>query len=338
MFLTSGYILIEWILVKSGYLHTFRRDFQKNWKFSSLGWHVVRDFRQDVLRQHLLWNASLLHADKLLMWVLKFFPISQRRKVPNLPSLSHIHSAKRCKNLNFHVLPACILFPPPPPPPPPLTPTQSSRYSTRPLTSRLSGRPEARRLASSFSMMLLTIDCSESRPSSSPTDGSLDFWPEEEKREREREREKGLVVGKLSRWGGNSNRIMAVGRGGGGIINDRKLFAQSNFLSSTSHLSSGKIFSREHREARELQTLTSLRIGHCKRIMTRRGNPSHRTWLFDHLHLVGRLCDDALSWKNEKRTRSRLSDRKRDCFPWFSFLCTNNSNLWQWLRRFPRAS
>ena len=50
------------VLAKSGYLHTFKRDLsQKSWTFLSFGWHVLRDFRLDVLRQHVLRNASLLY-------------------------------------------------------------------------------------------------------------------------------------------------------------------------------------------------------------------------------------------------------------------------------------
>ena len=61
MFLTSGYVLIVCVLVKSGVLHTFKNDVSlKHWTFFSLGWHVLRDFRLDVLRQHVLQNASLL--------------------------------------------------------------------------------------------------------------------------------------------------------------------------------------------------------------------------------------------------------------------------------------
>ena len=62
MFLTSGYVLIVCILVKSDFLHTFKWDFsQKSWTFLSLGWHVLRDFRLDVFRQHVLPNANLLY-------------------------------------------------------------------------------------------------------------------------------------------------------------------------------------------------------------------------------------------------------------------------------------
>ena len=56
---TSGYVLIVCVLVKSGFLHTFKRDFsQTSWTFLSLGCHVLRDFRPDVLRQRVLRNAS----------------------------------------------------------------------------------------------------------------------------------------------------------------------------------------------------------------------------------------------------------------------------------------
>ena len=55
--LTPGYALIMRILVKSGLLRTFKRDFSEN----RLTWaHVLRVFRLDVLRQRILRNASLL--------------------------------------------------------------------------------------------------------------------------------------------------------------------------------------------------------------------------------------------------------------------------------------
>ena len=40
----------------------FLKEFfrKKNWTFFSLGWHVLRDFRLDVLQQHVLRNGSLL--------------------------------------------------------------------------------------------------------------------------------------------------------------------------------------------------------------------------------------------------------------------------------------
>ena len=60
MFLTSGYVLIVRVLVKSDFLHTFRSGFSpKSCTFLRLGWHVLRDFRLDVLRQHLR-NASFI--------------------------------------------------------------------------------------------------------------------------------------------------------------------------------------------------------------------------------------------------------------------------------------
>ena len=59
MFLTSGYVPIGRILFKSGFLHTFRRDFSEtSWTF--LGWQVLSDFRLDVLQQQVLRNSSLL--------------------------------------------------------------------------------------------------------------------------------------------------------------------------------------------------------------------------------------------------------------------------------------
>ena len=62
MFLTSGYVLIVRVPVKLGFLHTFRSEFsQKRLMFLPSGWHVLTDFRLDVLRQHVLRNASLLH-------------------------------------------------------------------------------------------------------------------------------------------------------------------------------------------------------------------------------------------------------------------------------------
>ena len=48
-----------------GFLHTFRRDFsQKSWTFLSLAWHVLGDFKLDVLRQHVLRTTSSLDVFK----------------------------------------------------------------------------------------------------------------------------------------------------------------------------------------------------------------------------------------------------------------------------------
>ena len=60
MFLTSGYVLSVWVLFKSDFLHTFKRNFSlKKLDFLiSIGLHVLRDFRLDVIRQHVLRNAS----------------------------------------------------------------------------------------------------------------------------------------------------------------------------------------------------------------------------------------------------------------------------------------
>ena len=62
MFFTSGYVLIACVLVKSCFLHTFRRDFSQKKSTLGLGWHVLRDFRQDVLRQHVFQNATFLYT------------------------------------------------------------------------------------------------------------------------------------------------------------------------------------------------------------------------------------------------------------------------------------
>ena len=62
MYLTLGYVLIAFVLVKLCFLQTFRGNFsQKRWVFLSLGWHALSDFRLNVLRQHALRNASLLY-------------------------------------------------------------------------------------------------------------------------------------------------------------------------------------------------------------------------------------------------------------------------------------
>ena len=44
-----------------GLFTCFQKGFSlKGWMFSSIGRHVLRDFRLGVLQQHILWNASLL--------------------------------------------------------------------------------------------------------------------------------------------------------------------------------------------------------------------------------------------------------------------------------------
>ena len=66
MFSTSGYVLIVCVLVKSGFLHTLRRDFsKKSWTFCSSGWHVLYDFRLNILRHYVLQNASLLQQNAM---------------------------------------------------------------------------------------------------------------------------------------------------------------------------------------------------------------------------------------------------------------------------------
>ena len=60
MFLTSCYILIMCVIVKSGFLLTVEGFFSKSLTFLSLGWNVLRDFMLDVLQQHVLRNTSLL--------------------------------------------------------------------------------------------------------------------------------------------------------------------------------------------------------------------------------------------------------------------------------------
>ena len=63
MLLTPGYVVIVHVLVKSSFIHTFRsRLFVKRLTFSRVGWHVLRDFRQDVLRRCILRNVSLLYV------------------------------------------------------------------------------------------------------------------------------------------------------------------------------------------------------------------------------------------------------------------------------------
>ena len=71
MLLTTGYVLIQLVHVRWGFLHTFRCAFFKKkikkikrLMFLSLGWHVLKfkDSRQDVLWQCFLRNASLLQA------------------------------------------------------------------------------------------------------------------------------------------------------------------------------------------------------------------------------------------------------------------------------------
>ena len=52
MFLTSGYVLIVCVLVKSDFLHTFKRDFlKKSWTFLSLGCSMFLDIlgRSDIV-------------------------------------------------------------------------------------------------------------------------------------------------------------------------------------------------------------------------------------------------------------------------------------------------
>ena len=59
MFLTSGYVLMVCVPVKSGFLHTFKRDFgKKSWTLLSLGWHVLRDFRLEALWQRVHRNGA----------------------------------------------------------------------------------------------------------------------------------------------------------------------------------------------------------------------------------------------------------------------------------------
>ena len=67
MFVTSGYVHILCVLVKSVFfLHSFHDFSQKSVTFLSLGRHVLRDFRVDVLRrQRVLRNAILLYAGSL---------------------------------------------------------------------------------------------------------------------------------------------------------------------------------------------------------------------------------------------------------------------------------
>ena len=61
MFLTSGYVRIVRVLVKSGCLHTLRSGlFLKRLMCFSSGWHVVEGFKLGVLRQHVLQSTSLL--------------------------------------------------------------------------------------------------------------------------------------------------------------------------------------------------------------------------------------------------------------------------------------
>ena len=62
MFLTSGYVLIACVLVKSCFLYTFKSDFSRRRSaFLSLSWHVLSDFRLDFLQQHILRNVSFLY-------------------------------------------------------------------------------------------------------------------------------------------------------------------------------------------------------------------------------------------------------------------------------------
>ena len=63
--LTSGYVLIVRALVKSDlYILSEGLFSKKILMFLSLGWHVLRNFRLDVLRQHLFRSASLLYVGK----------------------------------------------------------------------------------------------------------------------------------------------------------------------------------------------------------------------------------------------------------------------------------
>ena len=59
MFLRSGYVLIVCVLVKSGFCILLEGIFLKRWTFLSLGRHVLRDIRLDVLRQHVLRDIRL---------------------------------------------------------------------------------------------------------------------------------------------------------------------------------------------------------------------------------------------------------------------------------------
>ena len=56
MFLTSDYVLIVRVPVKSGFIYASDGSFlkKKTLTFFRLGWHVLRDFRLDVLRQRVL--------------------------------------------------------------------------------------------------------------------------------------------------------------------------------------------------------------------------------------------------------------------------------------------
>ena len=64
MFLKSACVLIVCFLVKPGFLHSFSRDnSQKSCRdVPKLSLHVLWGFRLDVLRQHVLRNASLLYV------------------------------------------------------------------------------------------------------------------------------------------------------------------------------------------------------------------------------------------------------------------------------------
>ena len=71
MFLASGYVLIMCVLV---FTHTIRSAFSvnKSWTFLSLGWHVLRDFRLDILRQPVLRHflqQPIPRTDFLKTWV-----------------------------------------------------------------------------------------------------------------------------------------------------------------------------------------------------------------------------------------------------------------------------
>ena len=66
-----------------GLLHTFKRNFslKKADVLISIGLHVLRDFMLDVIRQHVLRNASLLYTHKTTGGIQDFAPQPQPRPI-----------------------------------------------------------------------------------------------------------------------------------------------------------------------------------------------------------------------------------------------------------------